>query len=144
MEPNGRSQGHGDPYGEEHPGRALRPSPPVGHRSLAKPEQRDPVPPRSRSPQPPARSRGGAGPRPGRAQDGGSSRHGRGSQASALRRPLLIVVDTNVVAYLYLSSDHTAAAEETLRKDPEWVAPLLWRSEMRNILALYVRQRLLA
>jgi predicted nucleic acid-binding protein len=56
----------------------------------------------------------------------------------------LIVVDTNVVAYLYLSSGHTAEAEEILRKDSEWVAPLLWRSEMRNILALYVRQRLLA
>jgi len=53
----------------------------------------------------------------------------------------VIVVDTNVVAYLYLSSDHTDAAERTLRKDSEWLAPLLWRSEMRNILALYVRQR---
>jgi predicted nucleic acid-binding protein len=56
----------------------------------------------------------------------------------------MIVVDTNVIAYLYLSSAHTAAAERTLLKDPAWAAPLLWRSELRNILALYVRQRLLA
>ncbi len=26
-------------------------------------------------------------------------------------------------------------------KDPHWVAPLLWRSEMRNVLALYLRRR---
>jgi predicted nucleic acid-binding protein len=56
----------------------------------------------------------------------------------------VIVVDTNVVAYLYLSSEQTEAAERTLLADPEWVAPLLWRSEMRNILALYVRQGLLS
>jgi predicted nucleic acid-binding protein len=56
----------------------------------------------------------------------------------------VIVVDTNVVAYLYLSSEHTEAAERVLQRDSEWVAPLLWRSELRNILALYVRQRLLA
>jgi predicted nucleic acid-binding protein len=56
----------------------------------------------------------------------------------------MIVVDTNVIGYLYLSSAHTAAAERTLLRDPAWAAPLLWRSELRNVLALYVRQRLLA
>jgi predicted nucleic acid-binding protein len=56
----------------------------------------------------------------------------------------VIVVDTNVVAYLYLSSEHTEAAERALLRDSEWVAPLLWRSELRNVLALYVRQNLLA
>jgi predicted nucleic acid-binding protein len=55
----------------------------------------------------------------------------------------MIVVDTNVIAYLYLSSAHTAAAEQALLRDPAWAAPLLWRSELRNILALYCRQRLL-
>jgi predicted nucleic acid-binding protein len=55
----------------------------------------------------------------------------------------MIVVDTNVIAYLYLSSAHTAAAERALLRDSDWVAPRLWRSELRNILALYVRQRLL-
>ncbi len=56
----------------------------------------------------------------------------------------MIVVDTNVIAYLYLSSAQTAAAERALLKDPAWAAPLLWRSELRNVLALYVRQRQLA
>lgn len=55
----------------------------------------------------------------------------------------MIVVDTNVIAYLYLPCEHTAQAEACLRRDPEWVAPRLWRSEFRNILAGYLRRRLL-
>ena len=53
----------------------------------------------------------------------------------------MIVVDTNVVAYLYLPGEHTADAEALLERDPEWVAPVLWRSEFRNILAGYMRRR---
>ncbi len=56
----------------------------------------------------------------------------------------MIVVDTNVIAYLFLSSSYTSAAERTLLRDATWAAPLLWRSELRNILARYVRQQLLA
>jgi len=52
----------------------------------------------------------------------------------------VIVVDTNVVAYLYLPSEYTAAAEGLLEHDPDWAAPLLWRSEFRNILAGYLRR----
>jgi predicted nucleic acid-binding protein len=55
----------------------------------------------------------------------------------------MIVVDTNVVAYLYLPGEHTAAAEALLRKHEVWAAPALWRSELRNILALYLRKQLL-
>jgi predicted nucleic acid-binding protein len=55
----------------------------------------------------------------------------------------VIVVDTNVVAYLYLPTEYTPLAEALLVRDPEWAAPLLWRSELRNVLALYLRQRLL-
>ena len=55
----------------------------------------------------------------------------------------MIVVDTNVVAYLYLPGEHTARAESLLERDPDWVAPVLWRSEFRNILAGYMRRRLL-
>lgn len=56
----------------------------------------------------------------------------------------MIVVDTNVLAYLYLPSEHTTLAERLLTRDPVWVAPVLWRSEFRNILAGYMRRRGLA
>jgi predicted nucleic acid-binding protein len=52
----------------------------------------------------------------------------------------VIVVDSNVLAYLYLPGEHTAKAEALLEHDAEWAAPLLWRSEFRNILAGYMRR----
>lgn len=52
----------------------------------------------------------------------------------------MIVVDTNVVAYLYLPGEHSAAAEALLEGDSEWMVPILWRSEFRNILAGYMRR----
>jgi predicted nucleic acid-binding protein len=55
----------------------------------------------------------------------------------------MIVVDSNVVAYLYLPGEHTEKAEALLERDPDWVAPILWRSEFRNILAGYLRRKTL-
>jgi len=55
----------------------------------------------------------------------------------------VIVVDSNVVAYLYLPGDHTGKAEALLERDADWAAPLLWRSEFRNILAGYMRREIL-
>ena len=52
----------------------------------------------------------------------------------------MIVVDTNIVAYLYLPGEFTAAAETLLEQDAGWAAPILWRSEFRNILAGYMRR----
>lgn len=52
----------------------------------------------------------------------------------------MIVVDSNVVAYLYLPGDRTATAEALLERDADWAAPLLWRSEFRNILVGYMRR----
>lgn len=52
----------------------------------------------------------------------------------------MIVVDSNVLAYLYLPGDYTDAAEALLESDPNWSAPALWRSEFRNILAGYLRR----
>ncbi|KAF0107578.1 MAG: hypothetical protein FD146_1612 [Anaerolineaceae bacterium] len=56
----------------------------------------------------------------------------------------MIVVDTNVIGYLYLTGEHSAQAEKALHKDPHWAAPLLWRSEFRNVLASYIRKGLLS
>jgi len=56
----------------------------------------------------------------------------------------MIVVDTNIIAYLYLESGRSMQSEQALKKDPQWAAPLLWRSELRNVLARYFRKDLLA
>ena len=53
----------------------------------------------------------------------------------------MIVVDTNVIGYLFLSSAHALAVEKTLKKDSHWTAPTLWRSEFRNVLALSLRKK---
>ena len=55
----------------------------------------------------------------------------------------MIVTDTNTIAYLYLPTDQTDNVVSLLHKDPHWVAPLLWRSEMRNVLAMYVRKSII-
>jgi predicted nucleic acid-binding protein len=55
----------------------------------------------------------------------------------------MIVVDTNVVSYFYLNSDYSSLAENVFKKDSKWSAPLLWRSEFRNVLSLYTRRELL-
>ena len=52
----------------------------------------------------------------------------------------MIVVDTNVVAYLLLRGPQTAAAEALLEAQPTWAAPPLWRSEWRNVLVGYWRR----
>lgn len=52
----------------------------------------------------------------------------------------MIVVDTNVVAYLSLPGVFTRRAEALLERDAEWAAPWLWRSKFCNILAGYVRR----
>lgn len=52
----------------------------------------------------------------------------------------MIVVDSNVLAYLYLPGEYTAAAENLLENNPQWAAPILWRSEFRNTLAGYLRR----
>ncbi|MDA2919481.1 type II toxin-antitoxin system VapC family toxin [Desulfobacterota bacterium AH_259_B03_O07] len=51
----------------------------------------------------------------------------------------MIVVDSNLIAYLLIPGDRSEEAENVLQRDSEWVVPLLWRSEFRNILTLYMR-----
>ena len=55
----------------------------------------------------------------------------------------MIVVDTNIIGYLFLSSEQSLLAEDALKKDSEWAAPILWRSELRNVLLFYMRNKLI-
>ncbi|NPV08089.1 MAG: type II toxin-antitoxin system VapC family toxin [Anaerolineae bacterium] len=55
----------------------------------------------------------------------------------------MIVVDTNVIGYLYLTSERSVQAEQAFLKDQRWAAPLLWRSEFRNVLAICLRRKVL-
>lgn len=52
----------------------------------------------------------------------------------------MIVVDTNVVAALVLGGRDSEAARALLRRDDEWSAPQLWRSEFRNLLSTLLRR----
>lgn len=52
----------------------------------------------------------------------------------------MIVVDVNVLAYLWIPGELTSFAEKALARDPHWVTSILWRSEFRNILAGYLRR----
>ena len=51
----------------------------------------------------------------------------------------MIVVDTNILVYLFVDGPQTRSAMTVRMKDPDWHAPLLWRSEFRNAMTGYLR-----
>ena len=51
----------------------------------------------------------------------------------------MIVADSNLIAYLLIPGDKSELADAVLLKDADWAVPLICRSEIRNILALYMR-----
>jgi len=51
----------------------------------------------------------------------------------------LIVADTNLIAYFLIKSGFTPDAHAVYQKDPDWIAPALWRSELRNVLIQSLR-----
>ncbi len=55
----------------------------------------------------------------------------------------MIVADTNIISYLFLPTVYSEKASQLYKKDADWAAPSLWRSEFRNVLALYLRQQII-
>lgn len=55
----------------------------------------------------------------------------------------MIVVDTNVLGYLYFPSDLNSNVEKLQERERDWIAPVLWKSEFLNVAALYYRKKLI-
>lgn len=55
----------------------------------------------------------------------------------------MIVVDTNILVYFKLQTEKSDLAVQAYQKDPQWLVPLLWRSEFANVLALYLRKKII-
>lgn len=55
----------------------------------------------------------------------------------------MLVVDTNVISYLYLPTEYTKYSEALIAFDAHWAAPVLWKSEFRNVLSLYWRKNII-
>lgn len=51
----------------------------------------------------------------------------------------MIVVDSDVIAFCWINGERTALAHRLRSLDPDWHAPVLWRSELRSILTGYRR-----
>jgi predicted nucleic acid-binding protein len=47
----------------------------------------------------------------------------------------MLLVDTNVVAYLLIEGDHTQAAQQLRRRDPDWRSEAFLLVEFTNVLA---------
>jgi len=50
----------------------------------------------------------------------------------------MIVVDADVIAAFWIKTARTPFAIKVRRRDPDWIAPVLWRSEFRSILRQYM------
>lgn len=56
----------------------------------------------------------------------------------------MIITDTNIISYFLLPTPYSDAADKLYRLDPNWAAPILWKSEFRSVLALYLRKKLIS
>ncbi len=55
----------------------------------------------------------------------------------------MIIADTNIISYLLLPTSYTDLVESLYEIDPDWSAPILWKSEFRNVMALYLRKKII-
>lgn len=53
----------------------------------------------------------------------------------------MIVVDTNVIAYLMIKGEFTDDANNVFKKDSDWIAPNLWKYEFLNILTTLINTK---
>ena len=51
----------------------------------------------------------------------------------------MIVADTSLVVHALVSEDHRDVVEQVRHADNDWIAPPLWASEFRNVIATHVR-----
>ncbi len=55
----------------------------------------------------------------------------------------MIIADTNIISYLLLPTSFTDSVESLYKTDSDWAAPILWKSEFRNVMALYLRKKII-
>jgi len=55
----------------------------------------------------------------------------------------MIIANTNIISYLLLPTSYTDSVESLYKIDPDWSAPILWKSEFRNVMALYLRKKII-
>lgn len=51
----------------------------------------------------------------------------------------MIVADCTLIVPMYVTDARTPLSEAVFLRDPVWLAPPLWRSEMRNAMRAYIR-----
>jgi predicted nucleic acid-binding protein len=55
----------------------------------------------------------------------------------------MIVADTNIITYFLLPTPYTDSVDTLYKTDSAWTAPTLWKSEFRNVLASYLRKKII-
>ncbi|MFZ1675617.1 MAG: type II toxin-antitoxin system VapC family toxin [Saprospiraceae bacterium] len=55
----------------------------------------------------------------------------------------MIVVDANIISYLWIPGHESFMSRELLTKDPDWWVPSLYKSEMQSVLLLHVRKQII-
>ncbi len=55
----------------------------------------------------------------------------------------MIVADTNITAYLALRSPYSELAIKLYARDPHWIVPVLWRSEIIHVLMKHINHSLM-
>lgn len=56
----------------------------------------------------------------------------------------MVLVDTNIIAYLMIRGDRTAAAQQLYERDSDWCSEAFVMVEFSNVIATYVRTRALS